>query len=348
MKALIVNGYGGCVDIQGPSIGRAFRALGWQVRFFAYQSGFEIRRAFQRYDYFNLAAFVPPANRVLNRLLVRRCRQWRPNLVFVTKGETLLPGVVSEIRRLGIVAAHWSTDDPLGRHHPANTIRNIAEYDWVFTWDRDPARILRARGLAAFYLPDAAPDVFTPDARVARDLPLTFIGQYSPKRERVLKPLVPLGLAVWGNGWRACRSRALRRRHRREFSREMRLVELYRRSLLTVNPHDVQVFACTNFRTFEALACDTLPLTEHNDELHNLFDVGREVVTYRSPEELREKARYYLARPEEALAVARAGRLRVDAEHRILHRIAAVDRIVRGRRFDPAMPLDAEPRRLRV
>lgn len=344
MKVLIVNGYGGAVDIQGPSIGRAFRRLGWSADFWAYQSGIQIRRVYQRYDYFNFATFVPPANRVLNRMLVARCRKTRPDLLFVTKGETLLPGVVTEIGALGITTAHWSTDDPLGRHHPTNRIANLREYGWVFTWDMDPARILRDEGLRAFYLPDAAPEVFTPDPRIARDLPLTFIGQYSRKREETLKPLVPLGLRLWGNGWYDCKSRALRRHHSRAFSREGKLVELYRRSVVTVNPHDVQAFECTNFRTFEALACGTLPLTEHNPEIANLFEIGREIVTYGSVPDLAEKARHFLARPEEALGIAERGRLRVDREHRMFHRIAAAVRIVREGRFDRGMPLDAEPR----
>lgn len=344
MKVLIVNGYGGFVDLQGPAIGKAFRRLGYAVDFFAYQSGVPIRRVYQRYDYFNLATFVPPANWALNRMLIARVRRTRPDLLFVTKGETLLPGTVSAIRTGGVATAHWSTDDPLGRHHPTNRIANLSEYDWVFTWDVDPARRLRAAGLRAFYLPDAAPEVFTPDPSVARDLPLTFIGQYSPKREAVLSPLVPLGLAIWGNGWHACRRRALRRRHRREFSREGHYVKLLRRSLLTVNPHDAQAFECTNFRTFEALACGALPLTEHNPEIHRLFDIDRELITYRSIPELAEQVRYFLAHPEEAARIAKAGRLRVDAEHRMFHRIAACERIIREGRFDFRMPLDAEPR----
>lgn len=344
MRILIVIGYGGYVDIQPPAMGNAFRRMGYDVDFFAYQSGIQIRRPYQRYDWFSLAAFCPPANRILNRMLVTRCRRTRPDIILVGKGETLLPGTIAEIKKLGATAVHFSSDDPLGRHHAANRIVNLSEYDWIFTWDRGPARDMRGTGLPAFYLPLSAPEVFTLDPDVPRDLPLTFIGQYSTKREETLAPLVPLGLAVWGNGWYDCKSRRLRRTHRKEFSREEKLIGLYRRSVVTVNPHDVQVFECTNFRAFEALACGTLPLTEHNDEIKNLFEIDREIVTYRSIPDLVEKARHFLAHPEEALAIAERGRARVDREHRMFHRMAAIDRIVKSGKFDPEMPLDAEPR----
>ncbi len=343
MRILIVTGYGGHIDLQPPAMGNAFRRMGYDVDFFAYQSGVQIRRPYQRYDWFSLAAFCPPANWILNKALVARCRKTRPDVVLVGKGETLLPGTITKIKEFGVTAVHFSSDDPLGRHHAANRIRNLGEYDLVFTWDRGPARDMRGMGLPAFYLPLSAPEVFTPAPDVPRDLPLTFIGQYSAKREEALKPLVGLGLAVWGNGWHACRSRRLRRAHRKEFSREARLVELYRRSVVTVNPHDIQVFECTNFRAFEALACGTLPLTEHNDEIRNLFEIDHEIVTYRSIDDLAGKARHYTAHPEEALAVAERGRARVDREHRMFHRMAAIDRIVRAGRFDPAMPLQADP-----
>ncbi|MDI6773835.1 MAG: glycosyltransferase [Verrucomicrobiota bacterium] len=51
-------------------------------------------------------------------------------------------------------------------------------------------------------------------------------------------------------------------------------------------------------------------LTEHNEEIAGLFDVGREIATFTTKQDLVEKIRYYLARPHEAAAMAAAGRQR--------------------------------------
>ena len=336
-RMLYVTGYGGYVDLQPAAIGDAFRRLGYEVDFFASMSGVPIRRLYQRYDYFNFAS-PPlighrwnPVNWAFNRWLLRRVERTRPSLVLVGKGETLLPGTVSAIRALGAVTANFSSDDAFGRHHPRNRLHNLGEYDLVFNFDAEGVRRMRALGLRAFELPCSAAEVFRPDPSVPLSHPLTFIGQYQPKRAEFLQGLLPLGLRIWGNGWRSSRvPRALRRVHRKEFSREHRLVELYRSSRITVNIHDVQTFETTNFRTFEALACGTFLLCEASPGLERFFEPGREVETFRSPGELVEKARHYLAHPEEARAIAEAGRRRVDAEHRCFHRMRVVDGEVRA------------------
>ena len=49
-------------------------------------------------------------------------------------------------------------------------------------------------------------------------------------------------------------------------------------------------------------------LTERTKELELLFDVGREVEVYSSKAELLEKARHYVAHPDDAEKIAKAGR----------------------------------------
>lgn len=344
-RMLFVTGYGGWVDLYPTAIGEAFKRLGYGVDFFASQSGVPIRRFRQRYDMFNMASppllgsRLNPLNRLINRCLLARVAATRPGLVLVGKGETLLPGTVSAMRRLGAVVANFSSDDAFGRHHPRNRLHNLEEYDLVFNFDAEGVRRLRAQGIPAWELPCSAAEIFKPDPGEPVLYPVTFIGQYQPKREVFLEALPPLGLRIWGPDWqRRCRNPVLRRLHRPAFSREHRLLALYRASRITVNIHDVQTFEATNFRTFEALACGTFLLCEENPGLPRLFEPGREIVTFRTPEELAHKTRYYLAHPEEARRIAEAGRRRVDAEHRIFHRMSVIARLAEGlmaSRFPP-------------
>jgi hypothetical protein len=78
-----------------------------------------------------------------------------------------------------------------------------------------------------------------------------------------------------------------------------------------------------NFRVFEALMCGRLLLTERSGNgLFDLFDDGVHLVTYErgNVEEAADKIRFYLAHPDEAQRIARAGRERVLALHRPEHR----------------------------
>ena len=65
-------------------------------------------------------------------------------------------------------------------------------------------------------------------------------------------------------------------------------------------------------------------LTDYREQVENLFEPGREIVCYRSPEEAADLARYYLARPEARHAVAAAARKRILGEHSYEHRVRAL------------------------
>ena len=62
-----------------------------------------------------------------------------------------------------------------------------------------------------------------------------------------------------------------------------------------------------NLRIFEALAGGSFLLTDHCDEIADLFKVGEEIETYRSSGELAEKVAYYLSHEDQRRAIAAKG-----------------------------------------
>jgi hypothetical protein len=73
-------------------------------------------------------------------------------------------------------------------------------------------------------------------------------------------------------------------------------------------------------REFEAPMSGALYLTERQPELEEYFVPGQEVLTYGDRDELLQLARYYLAHPEQAERVRRAGFERARREHTWQHR----------------------------
>jgi len=68
-------------------------------------------------------------------------------------------------------------------------------------------------------------------------------------------------------------------------------------------------------RDFEAPMSRVCYLTGDSDEITELYDVGREIDTYRSPDELVDKTRFYLRHPEAAEMLREAGYRRALRDH---------------------------------
>lgn len=94
------------------------------------------------------------------------------------------------------------------------------------------------------------------------------------------------------------------------------------RSRITLNRHiDVAENYANNMRLYEATGVGTLLLTDRKDNLGELFEIGKEVLAYSSKEEAAEMIHYYLAHPDEAQEIARAGQKRTLSEHTYRHRM---------------------------
>jgi len=81
-------------------------------------------------------------------------------------------------------------------------------------------------------------------------------------------------------------------------------------------------------RLFEATGVGTLLITDWKMNLHDMFELGKEVVAYRSPEECIKLVQYYLEHDREREAIARAGQERTLREHTFYHRMQEVVEIV--------------------
>jgi spore maturation protein CgeB len=73
-------------------------------------------------------------------------------------------------------------------------------------------------------------------------------------------------------------------------------------------------------RDFEAPMCRTCYLSGHTDELAEFYEIGKEIDTYRSYEELVDKARYYLRQPAAAESLRERGYQRAIRDHTWVHR----------------------------
>jgi spore maturation protein CgeB len=93
------------------------------------------------------------------------------------------------------------------------------------------------------------------------------------------------------------------------------MYEILNDSKMTLNHHgDVLPYA-NNMRLFESTGTGTLLITDWKENLYEMFESGKEVVTYRTPEECAEKIQHYLTHEAERQTIASAGQARTLRDH---------------------------------
>lgn len=119
----------------------------------------------------------------------------------------------------------------------------------------------------------------------------------------------------------------IRKRFRGQaFGQEM--YQVFHDSKITVSVHEDAQNGASNMRLFEATGVGTCLVTDWQENLPELFEPEKEVVTFRSPEECVEKIKWLLAHPRERDAVARAGQARTLRDHTFKQRAAQIIDII--------------------
>ncbi|MBW1740045.1 MAG: tetratricopeptide repeat protein [Deltaproteobacteria bacterium] len=102
------------------------------------------------------------------------------------------------------------------------------------------------------------------------------------------------------------------------------LVKIYNASKINLNISRVQLKSTVNQRVFDVPACKAFLITDWREELSRYFEIGKEVVCYRDPDELKALIGYYLEHSTEREKIAEAGYTRVISEHTYGHRIQRI------------------------
>jgi spore maturation protein CgeB len=98
-------------------------------------------------------------------------------------------------------------------------------------------------------------------------------------------------------------------------------VDVYERAKIGFNVHNRGDYTVGSYRLFELPANGVMQISDGGEHLEAFFETGREIVSYRTVDEMIDKIRYYLAHGEEREEVARNGYRRAMRDHRIAHRL---------------------------
>jgi len=109
-------------------------------------------------------------------------------------------------------------------------------------------------------------------------------------------------------------------------------VDMYKilsQSKIVFNKHADAAFGNVgNMRMFEATGVGTCLLTDTGSNMPDLFEDGKEVVTYKTIDEAVEKVNYLLDHPNETEQIAKAGQARTLKDHTIGNRCQRIDEVI--------------------
>ncbi len=152
--------------------------------------------------------------------------------------------------------------------------------------------------------------------------PFMLVGEIAAAEKRInyLAGLNTFDVKVWGDeGWRVIEQYGIK--YMGNAGHFYEINKIYGASRINVDINRLYQMDIVTMRIFDIMACGGFVLAEYSDEISEIFELGREVETYRTLEELVSKVEYYMSHGNEALEIAARGREAVIKNHTILTRV---------------------------
>jgi spore maturation protein CgeB len=268
---------------------------------------------------------------IINRKLLALAKSVKPDVAIVTGGYRVATETIQHFKRLGIATVLWTTDPPLN-FEPLATM--ATSYDAIFCQGTEAIELLDRAGIGdAQWLPMACdPSYHHPVECTAEDektygSDMVFVGSYYPSRAALFEKLVDFDFAVWGPGWDALdRNSPLRRCIRSAHTTPAEWLKIYSSSKIVLATHfqdpenRLPVYQASP-RIFEVLACRAFLMCDDQKDVFSLFEDGEDLVRFFDVPDLMNKAKHYLAHPEERSEIAERGHRNVLKNHTYIHRI---------------------------
>ncbi len=272
----------------------------------------------------------------LNDAILNHVRSVPTDVLWLDKALGVRPQTLYEVKRTlpRCMIVGYSPDDMAARHNQTSDfVEGLPLYDFYFTTKTYGVEELKALGCPrVHFVPNAfdpathRPIPLTPEEKAALGGGVGFIGHYEADRARSMRFLASHGIPVriYGGGWKSKHvhdNLRVEGRHAwgHDYAKVLCSFDINLCFLRRLN-RDRQTQ-----RSVEIPACGSFMLAERTAEHLELFREGVEAEFFSSDQELLDKARYYLAHPEERTRIALAGRKRcVDDGYSYVDRLRSI------------------------
>ncbi|HEV8132255.1 MAG TPA: glycosyltransferase [Acidobacteriota bacterium] len=323
MKILLV-----CVHFHssfGWSIERALLRAGHEVSVFDYrQNPFQRIRGLRR-AYTSL--------RMPQRLL-DAAKAFRPELVFLAKGEMVAGEVVARLKReFRCRVINWFPDPrPFHYSHISDQLGHLDLFFSKNITDLDRLNLLGLEN-GRFLLHCADRELHTGLETSETELQpyscdLAFVGSYYPYRDMIVSQLLDFNIRIWGAGWSGSKAAKKRGAIVGREARSMEQTMVFRGATANLNTHHYDDIGSLNQRVFDIAGSGGCQIMDGYRKVEDVFSVPDEVELFHSAQELQDKVAKLIASPDRARKMGERTRTKTAAAHTYDHRIAEILNLV--------------------
>jgi len=332
----------------GLHIAETLEAMGHKV--FRYSPGLEaldsrniVSRVFNgiRNSFYNMAVKIPTIKRYDSRKLFKILKENEIDLTIVVH-DFLLPEEVAKIKIISKAPiVLWFPDANCGKWMFLN-----APFDALFFKDPYIVHSLKKDlNKPVYYLPECCNPQYHKAVSVNEEdkefygCDITTAGNMYPNREAFFKQLGNYKVKIWGNPppiWMDF-SKIKKMMMRQPVLNKEKAKAFISAKIVLNNLLPTEIWGI-NCRAFEIPACGGFEIINWRPGLNQLFEDGKEIVSFKNFAELTQKISYYLSHEDERIQIIKAGQKRAHKEHTYESRLALLIDTVLGNAEGYKMP----------
>ena len=244
-------------------------------------------------------------------------KAFKPNVFYIESIFSYYGTFIKEAKQYCDLIAAWIST-------PFSEKLALNDIDVIFSSTQDFVKLFKKQGIESHYLLPAF------DSRVLekinnpqpKSIPISFVGGWSDvhiNRKQLLSYFAKnTPLKIWGYGYKKYYSRKTLAFYKNYFFPDnpeinkafvkevwgLEMFDILQKSLITLNIHESLLNGDVgNMRMFEASGVGTMLLNDYGNNLSQLFEVEKEIVTYKSFPEALEKFNYYTKYSNKALEI---------------------------------------------
>ncbi len=268
-----------------------------------------------------------------SQILLKQIRESRPDVVFCLNINFLNNRLVKKIKSLGAVVVGQIAS-------PLPPLSFYNSYDHIFSAHPGQVEHFRKAGVSSSWLPLAFDNTqrkaFDQTGWPERTRDVTFVGTFGrhqrntgPLLKAISKEIPNLQIFTLSKLKQLKRFGLVSSFRGRAWGPEM--YKILAESKIVINRHGpVAEGYSVNFRMFEATGMGALLVTEQGKNTSDLFEPGKEVLTYTSVSDAVQVLKTALAGFDEYKLVAAAGQRRTQTDHTYEQRAVEIDQVLRN------------------